>query len=711
MTEAGIYRFDGVEVDLGAHQVTRDGAVLALEPKAFAVLSALLVDAGTALERDELLDRVWGHRHVTPSVLNRVVAQLRKVLGDDAEHPRYIQTLHSLGYRFIADVERVESRPEPEPSPPHIASPPTSTAAADSAGVADPASGSRSQYGRRAFDRRASRRLLVPVLVIVAALAVLALVWRQQMQAPVKPEASIAVLPFSSLSSNPDDRYFAQGLAVEMHDALAGVPGLTVAAQLPPGSDLRNEDAKALGKRLGVAAVLDASVRRDDNRIRINARLSDTRTGFTLWTETYDRGMSDVFAMQSEIASSVLHELLGVLPGEHEALSKRLAPTDNIAAYEAYLKGLDSLLESGQSDHLVRAAAFFNAALEADPNFARAQAGLCRAEIGRFAASRDADAYPRAQAACDRALRMEPDLLEVSLALGDLQRMRGETAKAIEQYSKAVEDPKLAVDAYMGIAKAHGANGRHQLALDYFERARRLRPRDGNIYYAIGYQHYLNGGYDQAIASFRKAVNLRPQDARAWNALGGALLANSEPGEAAAAFERSIQISPSLGALSNLGTLQFNAGKYAVAADLYRRAAKLDPENAVIWGNLGDALSAQPGKAVEAGEAYRRAIEKMRAFVEVKPDAAVQLAELAWYHANLDEGATAREYIARAEALDVERGEVALWAAQALARLNDIGGARDRLARARAEGLHEDRITALPALRALAATAAKPRSQ
>jgi tetratricopeptide (TPR) repeat protein len=306
---------------------------------------------------------------------------------------------------------------------------------------------------------------------------------------------------------------------------------------------------------------------------------------------------------------------------------------------------------------------------------------------------------------------MDPDLLEVSLALGDLQRMRGETAKAIEQYSKVLGDPALAVDGYLGIARAHGANGRNALALDYFERARRLAPRDGNIHYAIGFQHYLGGDYTRAIASFRESVDMRPDDARAWNALGGALLANSEPDKAATAFERSIQLGPSLGALSNLGTLQYNAGRYAEAASLYRRAAKLDPDNAIIWGNLGDALSAQPGRAGEAGGAYRRAIEKMQAYVEVKPDAAVALAELAWYHANLDQAAAAREYIARAEALDTERGEVALWVAQALARLGDPGGARERLARARAEGIHEDRIQALPSLRPLAVAGASPRSQ
>ncbi|GAA4866645.1 tetratricopeptide repeat protein [Luteimonas vadosa] len=704
MMESTVYRFDDVQVDLAAHQVTRDGEELNLEPKAFAVLAVLLENAGVALERDELLDRVWGHRHVTPNVLNRVIAQLRKVLGDDAEHPRYIQTLHSLGYRFVCDVERIAPQ-ETQPAPVQ----PPAPAPERRRRAGDAKAGDAGNAGSRKPARRVQG--LVLLLLLVSALAAAVLSSRWEPAGAARPEASIAVLPFTSLSDDPQDRYFAQGLAVEMHDALTGVPGLTVAAQLPPDGEVRNQDVKSLGEQLGVATVLDASVRREGDKVRINAQLSDTRTGFVLWTESYNREMSDVFSMQGEIAGRVVKELLGVLPGGPESLSRRLAPTDNIAAYESYLKGLDSLWESGRSDHLSRAVSFFNAALEADPKFARAQASLCRAEIDRFAAARDASAFERAETACDRALGMAPDLLEVSLALGDLQRMRGETAKAIEQYSKALVDPSLAVDAYMGIARAHGANGRHALALDYFERARRLTPRDGNIHYAIGYQHYLNGGYLQAIAAFREAVALRPQDARAWNALGGALLANGQEREAADAFQRSIQISPSVGALSNLGTLQYNAGDYAEAAGLYRRAAKLDPDNAVIWGNLGDALSAQGGNAEAATAAYKRAIEKMEAYVEVKPDAAVALVELAWYHANLGEAGEARAYIARAEALDLERGEVSLWAAQALARLEDWPAASARLARARREGINEDRIRAQPVLQRLAVAGTGSRGQ
>lgn len=694
MTEAAIYRFGDVEVDLAAHQVTRDGAELALEPKAFAVLTALLEQAGTALERDDLLDRVWGHRHVTPGVLNRVIAQLRKVLGDDAEHPRYIQTLHSLGYRFIAEVERVEA----DVQLPHSASAQISAPVLDQGAIAEIASDPEPQSAKPV-----PRRLLGLVMVLIGALAVLAVVWRQPTLAPAKPEASIAVLPFASLSSDPEDNYFAQGLAVEMHDALAGVPGLIVAAQLPPGSDVRNEDAKALGKRLGVATVLDASVRRDDNRIRINARLSDTRTGFSLWTKSYDRGMSDVFAMQSDIAHQVVQELLGILPGERKVLSQRLAPTRNVQAYDAYLKGISRLQQAGTGDNIVRALGFFNDALAADRNFARAQAGICRSEIRQFESVREADAYARANTACMQAARMDPGLREVDLALGELYRVQGESAKAIEAYSKASDDPALAADAYIGIAMTHGGNDRHDLAMKYFARARKLRPADANLHRYEGVEQYRHDDFVGAIASFRRAVTLQPDNAQLWSSLGGIYMANGDVHQAANAFKRSLAIEPSYSALSNLGTLYYQTGDHAEAARLYRQAAELDDKDFRIWGNIGDALAAQAHDA-EAARHYRRAADMAERYIAIKNDDAEALATLAWYQANLGDGSAARELVFHAEALGSQQGEVAFFAAQTFALLQQNEEARDRVRRALAQGIPPARIGASPVLARLGAT-------
>lgn len=737
----GHYRFGDIVVDAPAHTLVRAGALQQIEPKTFAVLLALLRRPGELLERDELLDLVWGHRHVTPGVLTRAIAQLRHALDDDSHHPRYIQTQHAMGYRFIgvletgddpADVAAEpatgrEARPlpaSPAPGPAQArdleqeaqpaqvlehepvgaldAMPEERTLAAAPGDESAPAAGpSPSASPRR---RRRTRAWLAMAVVLVLALAA---AWWLQGRAPAIPrpaEASIAVLPFTTLSNNHGDRYFAEGLAVEMHAALAGVPGIKVAARAAPGAIAGDEapDVRALGRKLGVATVLDASIRREGKRVRVNARLSDTHTGYTLWTHSYDRELSDVFDVQSEIADEVVRALLGVIPGQSGTLARRLAPTRNIAAYDAYLKGLDRLQARGEADHLASAVGYFNQALSADSGFARAQAGICRAEIGNFESAREADAYARALEACQRAAQMDPGLHELSLAFGDLYRVRGESAKAIEQYTRALEDPAFAADANIGIANVHGANGRTELALEYLHRALSLRPGDGETWRGIGYLQYADGNIDGAIEAYRKATQLQPREVKAWSGLGGMYLAAGRKDEAVEAFRHALLIAPSYGVLSNLGTIQYEAGHYAEAARMYRQAADLRPEDYRGWGNLGDALVAQGGNDDEARAMYRRAVELAQPYVDIKSDDAQALASSAWYLANLGQADAARELLMRAEALGTERGEVSLWAAQALARLGDIDQARRRLDTAREEGVDPGRIRASPILRGLA---------
>ncbi|MBB1089390.1 tetratricopeptide repeat protein [Lysobacter sp. SG-8] len=679
------YRFADVTVDVAAHTVTRGGEDCALEPKAFAVLLELLRHAGDMVAKDDLLDAVWGHRHVTPGVLTRAIAQLRSALGDDAHDPRFIQTHHALGYRFIAGLE-VEA---PAPASGAAALP----AREDAAAMPDPAGPVTAPARPRAW------RWGLAALVLVGALAGAGawVHWRSPERLP-PAEASVAVLPFSTLSGAPGDAYFAEGLAVEMHGALAGVPGLKVAA-LQPAEGRREGDVRVLGRRLGVATVLDASVRREGQRMRIDARLSDTRNGFVLWSQTYDRDASDIFATQSEIAREVVRALLGVLPPDVPALDRRLRPTADLAAYEPYLHGLNLLRGTASLSELAEARRAFEAALERDPRFARAQAGLCRVGIREFEAKRDVGLYDAAQATCMKAARMDPALGEVSLALGDLYASRGEADAARKAYEDTLHDTALRPAAYIGLGRLAGTRDEDALAMDYFERARQLQPGSAAIHREIGYQHYLKGRLADAIASFRVATTLSPDDAGLWSSLGGLHLANGEREPAAAAFERSLSIEPGFAALSNLGTLRYEQGEYDEAAALYSRASELNPGDYRMVGNIADALAASSGGRGRANAAYRRAAEMAGRYVAIRSDDAEAKAWLAWYRANLDDEAAARRWLEDARRLGTARAEVALLGAMVHARLGDRDAARESMQEARALDVAEARLQAAPVLR------------
>ena len=696
------YRFGGIVVDAVAHTISRNGQPVAVESKAFSVLLALLRRAGQLVTRDELLDAVWGHRHVTPGVLTRAIAQLRTALDDRAE-PHYIQTQHAVGYRFIGVLEPEEA--VPAAAPPNAdelaqqaSVPPAHATAADEDMPVPVRASEEASWPSPAYagsERRGSHRFWrwQWAAFAVLMLALLAWAWLQHRPAQVRvSEPSIAVLPFTNLSENRDNDYFAEGLAAEMHDALAGVQGLKVAAQVSPATVLKQGgDVKALGALLGVATVLDASVRREGQRVRINARLSDCATGYTLWTRSYDRQLSEVFDTQVEIAEEAVRSLIEVLPKQSEAMARRLTPTRNAAAFDAYLRGLQQLLAGGEGGE-AKAVGFFGSALKADSGFARAQAGICRSEVAAFRHRHDASAFERARDACKRAAEMDDGLGEVNVALGDLYQAHGESGKAVEAYTRAENDPLTRPSAYMGLAMVQAEQGDHERALALSRDALALRPADARIYAYSGYYSYLAGRSQEAIAAYRKAVELKPDDAIYWNTLAALYVGVGDNAAGMRALERSIAIEPGPEALTNLGELEYQAGDYAAAVDLHKRATVLAPTDYLPWGNLGNALLADPATADKARAAFQQAATLAQDYSANRPADGTALAALGWFLANLGRNSEAREMLMRSEQLKGEQAEIALYNAQTLALLGDRDAARARIQAARAAGLPETRV-------------------
>jgi TolB-like protein/DNA-binding winged helix-turn-helix (wHTH) protein/Flp pilus assembly protein TadD len=704
------FRFDGIVVDAAAHTLIRDGREQALEPKAFAVLLALLRRPGELQGRDDLLDQVWGHRHVTPGVLTRAIAQLRAALDDDSQRPRYIQTQHALGYRFIGRLESDADEPgeaavvaaaadgdddaggEAHAGPGEAQSAmPSADAAFVPAPAAAPAPASAAvpeNAPAPGFLRRMGGIALPTLLAVLVG----TWIWRGDSPPAAPVEASIAVLPFTTLSDRREDRYFAEGLSVEMLNALSGVHGMKVAAWRPPEAIDRSQDVQALGRLLGVATVLDASVRRDGDRLRISARLSDTRSGYTLWSRNYDGDADSIFDTQADIADAVASALLDVVPEERESLRRRLAPTRNTMAFDAYLLGLKQLVHPQGEGAAAEAAQHFRAALEADAGFARAQAGLCRWELWNFESNHNTDAFENARLACLRAMKMDRTMGEVNLALGDLYRVQGDAAQARKYYEAIIDDPEMRWQALVGRAKLSLDQGSEDDAMRDFRLALEDSPGNAQVHGELGYQQYRLGHYREAIDAYRTVVALRPDSSVAWSILAGMLVAAGDDEGAEAALRRSLAIEPNEASLSNLGTLRYQKGDYAGAAELYRRANALNPGEFVYLGYLGDALDADPRTVAQAREPYMQAAGLAQRFVDAKPDDAYALAALGWYRAQLGERDAALRLAGQAASLGREPGEVAMLNATTFAVLGLQDRARDALRTAQDSGVPGSRI-------------------
>ena len=712
------YRFGAIVVDGVTRVVLRDGQPQPLEPKALAVLLLLVRRAGELVERDVLLDQVWGHRHVTPGVLTRVIAQLRQALDDDAHQPRYILTRHALGYSFIGrlQTDAVAGPPaaavaasvviaDPDPDLDATGGSMTTPSIADSR-VHDAVTADADRDARVASSADATPRLLAPwsavrgsgaswARVTLVLLLTVVLVWfGLRMLRPPQLDPSVAVLPFATLSSDGSDRYFAEGLAMEMHNALTAVPGLKVAAWQPSATVNRKQDVTGLGRRLGVATVLDGAVQRAGSRLRIQARLTDVGTGYTLWSRNYDRELSDVFATETEIAEDVTRSLVGSVPKIQAGLRERLQPTRNVAAFDAYLKGMQALAGSGGGE--AKAAGYFSAALQEDATFASAQAGICRAELWHFVNAHDSKAFDIARRACLKAEAMDPKSSKVRLALGDLYRVHGDATRALDYYRPLLDDPAMRPGALIGMARLDIAAGRHAQAAQSLQRALDARPGDVTVYAELGYQQYLGGHLLDAIRTYARVVELSPEDADNLSIYGALLLDAGDRKRAADALMRSITIHPSAAAVSNLGTLRYQVGDYKAATALYRQATELEPENYTYWGFLGDSLLIDPADQPQARAAFAAAAARVVPYLQLQKSDARALAALGWYQANLGQAVAARDHAQRSEAMHSDAGEVAMLNARTYVALGDLDDARRCLAIARLQGIDPVQIDTNP---------------
>jgi TolB-like protein/DNA-binding winged helix-turn-helix (wHTH) protein/Tfp pilus assembly protein PilF len=388
-----------------AGRISRDGHTERLRPKAMDVLCRLAASAGEVVERDTILSEVWGRTAVSDEPLTATVGELRRLLGDRREQPFYIETIPKRGYRLVAAVTPLDAGT-------------LAAAVGDAGGLsttpAPPAAGTASAAG----FARSRRRLLLWAGALLLLLGGLLLWQRPPGEARVAEAlpTSLAVLPFAVLGNEQDDRYFGDGLAREILTTLSGIGGLRVAARSSAFQfrDRRNELA-ALRESLGVDAVLDGSIRREGTAVRIQVHLVDTRSGFNLWADTYDRQLDDAFAVQSDIARQIAGRLSVPLADTTSRGSRGTS-----AAYLDYLRGRYLFDTARVESQYFDARDRLEAAVAADPEFSLARATLAALSLRlsdlAYLAPSEGYEFGREQAL--RALQTDPDLAEAHWVLG-----------------------------------------------------------------------------------------------------------------------------------------------------------------------------------------------------------------------------------------------------------------------------------------------------
>ena len=687
------YQIDDLIVDVGQQRVTRAGVDLPLPHLSFALLLTLARAAPNLVTFDQLSAQVWPKLVITPETISQRVKLVRSALGDDPQAPRYITGVRGRGYRMIADVRPLAERRRATAA---AASPPPPTRAAplaEPAPIAAPPAAAPPD--RPAPARAAALRGRLPLgaaaLGVLVLLALTFTVARYLKTSPradaasaviVQPPRTIAVLPLVDVTPGDGNTYLGDGLAQELSARLGRIRGLRVASSTSAAS-FRNKDkdVRTIGQTLGVRHVLEGSVMREGNRLRVTAQLIDAATGYNVWSQTYNRTWQDLVAIQDDVARAIIGTLKVVLADE-SAQRGQQTPTTRVDAFDLYLAGLAKLQGPGRTTQLEEAGDSFRLALAQDPKFALAYAGLCERFAIGYEISRDAALIPQAERACGEALRLNDSLREVSGALAKLYLVSGRSAQAEALYRDAVRADPDNADGYMGLGEALEGQQHAAEAERALRQGIEVEPTYWSAQTALGNFLFRRGRPAEAIPVYRRVSELIPASPLAYNNLGAAYLNTAHFPEAAAAFERSLALDPTRSAYSNLGTVYYFLGRYADAARMFTRGTELAAQDHRVWGNLADALwQTEPGRA-EARQDYRRAISLAQRSLEVNPKDGISWMQLAFYCARAGDMQHVDQYASRALALGADDQYVRYYAALVALERGDANTALEALDRA-----------------------------
>jgi TolB-like protein/DNA-binding winged helix-turn-helix (wHTH) protein/Flp pilus assembly protein TadD len=528
------FRIDDLEVDVGKAEVTRGDEKIALPKLSFDLLCALINAAPAIVTNDDLLQQVWPGLQVSPESVAQRVKLLRSAIGDDSQQPRYILGVRGRGYRLIPVPERTaESR---APIGDAASTPKTASH------VEIPVT----QASQTPHLKRSSpdlKRIVIATVVLAAVGIVVAVGWHYwsghtaQRATIAMADRSIAVLPLVDMSEKKDQEYFADGMAEEIIDLLVKVPRLKVISRTSSFQFKgKNQDLQSIATQLGVAYVLQGSVRKSGDRLRVTAQLIDSKDGTHLWSQTYDRDLSDVLKMQDEIAIALVRALqIEVGAGLFSRPALR-----NTEAYTLYLQGLharDRLDQEGTE----QAIGDFERVIELDPAFAPAELWLGNAYfvLGLYGFVPPTIAFEKDRQASERALKLDPKSAIAHAQLAEIHRLYDWDWPAADRELKQALAMAPGDGGILFYAAGQSLTmGRWDEAVKQVNAALAQDPLNQAAYWNLSLSQSRRGRLEEAEAAARRALEVAPTAPFAHYILGSALLDRSQPEAALMEFSK-----------------------------------------------------------------------------------------------------------------------------------------------------------------------------
>lgn len=583
MSEAPVQP-DVLELDLRRYELRRGSSVLKLEKIPMELLILLVERRDQLVGREEIIARLWGKDVFldTEQGINTAIRKIRLTLGDDPNEPRFLQTVVGKGYRFVGPITIVG----PAPALPRVTAPFPATKE------------ERRQLSR---SKPVPRRKLIASFagLIVLGASIIAFRYFDLSRWLPRPRVhSIAVLPLKNLSGNPADQYFADGMTDELITNLAKISALRVSSYTSVSQyKTTSKPLPQIAQELQVDGIVEGSVLRSGDQVRITAQLIYAPRDQHLWAEEYQRYLRDVLYLQREVARDIAEQVRVTLtPNERTRLAT--AGAVDPVAYESYLRGRSFWNQRSEAS-LLQAIDQFNKAIEVDPGYAPAYSGLadCYTTLGYLSYLDPLDAFPRARDAAGKALELDPSLAEAhaSLAYYNLYHAWNWT-EAEKEFKKAIElNPNYAT-AHDWYSYYLTAMGRFDEAWKEVNRAHELDPLSVTISTDIGFNHYYRRSYDEAINQLRATLVISPKFPLAHLWLGRAYQQKKMYAEAIDEFNKTDAALPGwVVTIAGMGHAYGEWGHQAEAKQVLIRLNQMAREKyvtpygvALVYAGLGD---------------------------------------------------------------------------------------------------------------------------
>jgi TolB-like protein/DNA-binding winged helix-turn-helix (wHTH) protein/Flp pilus assembly protein TadD len=554
-------RFSVFELNVSAGELRKNGLRIRLQEQPIRVLTMLVERPGDVVTREELQQRLWPADTFVDfdHGLNKAINKIRDALGDSAESPRFIETVPRRGYRFLAEVKPVNGTA--------VTSSASAIASQALTATPDPIGGSDAPS--QAVNRPARWKIPIVALLVIVTLFV---VWKYHAFTSARSPVirSLAVLPIESLSNEPSQDYFADGITEQLISDLGQISALRVISRTSAMTYKNaHKPLPQIARELKVDAVIEGTVFHSGDQVRITAQLIDASSDKNLWSQSYEGAVKDTLALQSRVAQAIADQIRVNLNEQEQAALKN-AKVVNPQAYESYLKGR-FFWNKRTADGLKVALAYFNQAIDEDPKYAPAYSGLSDtyALLGdwQYAVMTPKEALPKAKAAANNAIALDNSLGEAHNSLAFcLDGFDWDFNAGEKEFQQALKLNPGYATAHHWYAQHLALVNRYDEAIAEMKKAESLDPLSLIIQSDLAELLVLAHAYDESIAQSQKAIEMDPNFAMAHNQLAQAYLQKHMLEPAVAQLQTAVQLSNgSPTCVANLGRAYAASGKKSEA--------------------------------------------------------------------------------------------------------------------------------------------------